>query len=110
MSHMSHLGSSLSPSILIVALLCLHAKGDDVKIEIYGKEIEKVDEFKYLGRIFTRDDDDSRAIGNQIARAREKWNSVAKILKQDGADPPTMEKSTEQSSRRCCCTGRSHGR
>ena len=58
--------------------------------KVYGEEIERVREFTYLGRILAEDDDDTKAIENQISRARAKWNSIASVLKQEGANPPTM--------------------
>ena len=43
---------------------------------VYGKEIERVREFRYLGRIFTEDDDDTKCIKSQLKRARQKWISI----------------------------------
>ena len=68
----------------------LQAKGEGVRFRIYGKQIEKVREFTYLGRILACDDDDTKAIEHQIARARTKWRSMASILKKDGANAATM--------------------
>ena len=68
----------------------LQVEGDDVRIMVYGKEIERVEEFNYLGRILTSDDNDTKAIENQIKKARAKWNSIASILKREGADAKTM--------------------
>ena len=62
------------------------AVAEKIKIKVYGKEIERVKELKYLGRIFTEDDDDSRSIEIQLKRARNWWNSIAKILKREGAN------------------------
>ena len=68
----------------------LQARGEEVRILVKGKEIERVDEFTYLGRVLTSDDDDTKAIDNQLKKARKKWNSIASILKREGANAKTM--------------------
>ena len=45
---------------------------------------------KYLGRILTENDDDTRSIETQLTKARHRWNSNANILKSEGANAPTM--------------------
>ena len=67
-------------------------EAENVKFIVYGKEIERVREFRYLGRIFTENDDDTKCIQSQLKRARYKWNSISKILKREGANPITMAK------------------
>ena len=57
-----------------------------------GKNLERVEEFKYLGRILRQDDDDTKCINNQIKKARQKWNAIAKILKREGSNAKTMAK------------------
>ena len=59
---------------------------------VNGQKLEKVSEFKYLGRILTDNDDDTRAIDHQIKRARQQWNCIAKILKREGTNSMTMAK------------------
>ena len=68
----------------------LQANGGKVAFRIYGKEIERVREFTYLGRILTENDDDTKAIESQILKARTTWGSIVNILKQEGANPKTM--------------------
>ncbi len=46
---------------------------DEIVFTINGKPIEMVDEFKYLGKVVTEDDDDEVAVKKNIVRAREKW-------------------------------------
>ena len=67
-------------------------KADGVSIYINGKQIERVHEFKYLGRILTENDDDTRCIESQIAKARARWWRIAKILKHEGASAKIMAK------------------
>ena len=67
-------------------------EAEQVRFLVYGKELERVKEFRYLGRIFTENDDDTKCIEIQLKRARQKWNSIAKILKREGANAKTMAK------------------
>jgi hypothetical protein len=68
------------------------AEAEKVTFRVYGEELERVKEFRYLGRILTEDDDDTKNIIEQLKRARQKWNSIAKILKREGANAKTMAK------------------
>lgn len=68
------------------------ADGEKVTFMVYGKKLERVSEFRYLGRTLVDNDDDTKCIEEQIRRARQKWNSIAKILKREGANAMTMAK------------------
>ena len=68
------------------------AEGDKVEFKVYGETLERVKEFKYLGRILREDDDDTACIINQVKRARQKWNAIARILKREGANARIMAK------------------
>ena len=68
------------------------AEADDVVFKVYGENLERVQEFKYLGRTLREDDDDTKTIVNQIKKARQKWNAIARILKREGANAKTMAK------------------
>ena len=65
---------------------------ENVKFYIGDKELERVRYFKYLGRILTEDDDDTRCIEDNLKRARKQWNCIARILKQEGANAQCMAK------------------
>ena len=45
-----------------------------------------------MGRILKENDNDTECINQQLGRARQKWNALAKILKQEGANAKTMAK------------------
>jgi translation elongation factor EF-1alpha len=47
-----------------------------VVFTINGEPIETVEEFKYLGRIVTREDDDEVAVKGNLAKAKKKWASM----------------------------------
>ena len=63
---------------------------NNVKFYINGKELERVTNFNYLGRIFSENDSDLLCIQSQINKARARWNGIAKILKREGANAKTM--------------------
>jgi hypothetical protein len=63
---------------------------EETVFKINGKPIEMVNEFKYLGRIVTQDDNDETAVKRNIVRAREKWASMRRFLIVDDLDPKTI--------------------
>lgn len=63
-----------------------------VKFYVNGLPIQRVRQFRYLGRIFTETDDDSVCIQDNLSNARRRWNCVAKILKTEGANANCMAK------------------
>jgi hypothetical protein len=61
-----------------------------VVFTINGVQIETVEEFKYLGQIVTREDNDEAAVKWNIARAKKKWASMRQFLTTDGVDLKSM--------------------
>ena len=55
-----------------------------------GKPIERVKEFKYLGRTFTENDNESKCIQMNLESARRRWNNIGRILKKEGASAKCM--------------------
>ena len=53
----------------------------------YGKPMEAVSEFCYLGRLLTATDDDWPAVAGNIRKARVRWGRLARVLGREGADP-----------------------
>ena len=70
----------------------LQHDAEKVKFFIDGEELERVDEFRYLGRVLTNDDNDSACISYNLNKARHQWNSIARILKREGANASCMAK------------------
>ena len=68
------------------------AEAEVKEIKINGVRIKRVKTFRYLGRILSEDDCDSKCIDDQLKRAKKKWNCIAKILKREGANAVCMEK------------------
>ena len=65
-------------------------EAENVKFTVNGKEIEEVSKFQYLGRILCNDDDNTKCIMDNLKRAKNRWNSIAKILKREGANAKCM--------------------
>ena len=63
-----------------------------VKFYVKGEAIDRVRYFRYLGRILSEDDDDTKCIESNLARARKQWNCISRILKQEGASASCMAK------------------
>ena len=49
--------------------------------------IEGVENFKHLGRMLDRTDDDWPAVGRNIRKACQVWSCLEKMLRREGADP-----------------------
>jgi hypothetical protein len=56
------------------------------------KQLKIVPEFKYLGRVITRDDSDLAACIRNVGRARAKWGEIGKVLRRDGATAYTTSR------------------
>ena len=52
----------------------------------YRTKMRAVTEFKYLGRVLTKTDDDWPAVVGNIRKARASWGRLARILGREGAD------------------------
>ena len=61
-----------------------------ISFSVKGTEIERVRYFKYLGRILTEDDIDTKCIDENLRNARRQWGCIAKILKREGANAACM--------------------
>ena len=50
----------------------------------YGKPMEAVSEFCYLGHLLTATDDDWPAVASNIRKARVSWGRLARVLGREG--------------------------
>ena len=57
----------------------------EMAFEVYGKQIQSVPRFKYLGRILTEGNDDWPAVAGNLAKARKSWGRLQVILSREGA-------------------------
>ena len=52
----------------------------------YGKLMEAVSQFRYLGRLLTATDDDWPAVTGNIRKAQVRWGRLARVLGRKGED------------------------
>ena len=57
------------------------------RFTIYGEELERVELFKYLGRLLSMDDNDGPAIRANLRKARRSWARISRVLRQDSVPP-----------------------
>ena len=50
------------------------------KVYAYGEELERVEVFKYLGRLIAFDDDDTQAVHGNLKKALLVWARILRIL------------------------------
>jgi len=54
---------------------------------VHGDALERVEVFKYLGRLLAQDDDDAQAIRQQLRKARGVWARVGQVLRGENTSP-----------------------
>ena len=54
--------------------------------QAYGRPLETVTSFKYLGRVLKPGGDDWPSVGEILKRARKSWSRLTRILGRDGAN------------------------
>ena len=54
--------------------------------EEYGKPMENVSAFKYLGRVMTAVDDDWPSVVGNLLKAQKSWGRFSRILFREGAE------------------------
>ena len=54
--------------------------------EAYGKLLEKVSTFKYLGQVMTAEDDNWLAVAGNLVKPQKSWGSLSRIPIREGAD------------------------
>ena len=58
----------------------------EMAFEAYGKQLKAVPSFKYVGQIMTAGDDNWPAVAGNLAKARNSWGRLTRILSREGAD------------------------
>ena len=53
----------------------------------YGEQLERVEVFKYLGRLLAYDDNDTQAMRGNLKKARKSWAQVSRVLRAENASP-----------------------
>ena len=62
------------------------------QFSVNGDVLERVEVFKYLGRLLAQDDDDIQAIRTQLRKARATWARVRQVLWSKNASPRVAAK------------------
>ena len=57
----------------------------EMAFEVYGKQIQSVPRFKYLGRVLMEGDDDCPEVAGNLAKSRKSWGRLQGILSREGA-------------------------
>ena len=57
----------------------------DAKFYAYGEELERVEVFKYLGRLIAFDNDDNQAVRGNLTKARRVWARISLFLRAENA-------------------------
>jgi hypothetical protein len=57
------------------------------QFSVHGDMLERVEVFKYLGRLLAQDDDDIQAIRAQLRKARATWARVGQVLRAENVPP-----------------------
>ena len=59
----------------------------DTKFYAYGEELERVEVFKYLGRLITFDDDDTHVVCGNLKKDRSTWPRISRVPRAENASP-----------------------
>ena len=70
----------------------LRSTFNPVPFRIDDTPIEFVSEFRYLGRIISKDDTDDSAAYTRLQKAKQVWGRFSTLLRTDGASVLTMSR------------------
>jgi hypothetical protein len=59
----------------------------NMRFYAYGEELERVEVFKYLGRLLSYDDNNTQAMKANLAKTRGCWARVSQVLRAENALP-----------------------
>eukprot|EP00985_Skeletonema_marinoi_P029979 scaffold29926_cov138-Skeletonema_marinoi.AAC.1 len=59
----------------------------EVGFTAYGEDLERVEVFKYLGRLMAMDDTDTQAIRDNLSKARKVWKMIHRLLSGENMAP-----------------------
>ena len=69
---------------------CLATANESIPFYIGRNPIKFVSDFRYLGRILSKDDSDDKAAYVRMQEAKHVWGRFSYLLRQDGASVETM--------------------
>ncbi len=53
----------------------------------YGEDLERVEVFKYLGRLLAYNNINSQAMWSNLKKAHKSWAQVSHVLREENASP-----------------------
>ncbi len=59
---------------------------------VHGNMLERVEVFRYLGRLLSQDDDDIQAVRSQLRKVRGTWARIGQVLRKENASPRVSAK------------------
>jgi hypothetical protein len=59
---------------------------------VHGDVLERVEVFRYLGRLLSQDDNDIHAMRSQLCKAHGTWARVGQVLRRENAPPRVSAK------------------
>ena len=59
---------------------------------VHGDVLERVEVFRYLGRLLLQDNDDVQAVRNQLCKVRGTWARIRQVLRRENAPPRVSAK------------------
>ena len=62
-------------------------RATSVTFTLEEQQLERVDDFCYLGRILLSNSSDWAALYKNLRKARQQWGKLVRVLKRDGASP-----------------------
>ncbi len=62
-------------------------KALDQRFCLNRRELEQVEDFRYLGRLVSFDDNDARAVNANLRKARKCWMRLSRLLRAENASP-----------------------
>jgi len=63
------------------------ARALEVQFTAYGEELERVEVFKYLGRLLAFDDSIVQAVPCNLKKAWKSWSGILRVLRAENASP-----------------------
>jgi hypothetical protein len=79
------------------------------QFSVHGEALERVEVFKYLGRLLAQDDDDIQAIRAQLRKARGTWARVGQVVQAENVLLGLRWSSIRWWFRPCYSTAAKHG-
>ena len=84
-------------------------ESEEMAFEVYGKQLQSVPSFQYLGRTMTAGDNDWPTVAGNLGKARKRWGRLQRILSREGATKRVSGVIFKAVYSRCPCLGQRRG-